>query len=110
MADIVNAVIKSAHLGYEGHGILTAMVTFEWGDHAQSFPQYNLNGTMCAPFIKGMLGAVGVDFWGQLVGKYVRLEVQDGWKPQRVGHIVHDVWFSPQECSEECLKQEATVG
>jgi hypothetical protein len=90
MADIVNATIKSTTFGYEGHGILTAMVTFEWGDRVQSFPAYNLNGPLCAPFVKGLLDAVGVDRWEDLRGKVVRLELSEGWKPMAVFHIVDD--------------------
>lgn len=112
MADIVNAKITSTTFGYEGHGILTAMVTFMWGgkagdDRVQSFPAYNLNGPLCAPFVKGLLDALGVDRWEGVKGQVVRLELEEGWRPIAVGHIIHDRWFNPRECAAR-VEEEAS--
>ncbi len=63
------AKVIEAFLGYEGHGILTCNLVFDYGSRQQATPQYNLKGEGEAyRFISGFMGACGVDSWDEIVG------------------------------------------
>ena len=57
------AKIKESFLGYEDHGILTIYLRVEYGDgSSQSIGGYQLD-FRCGTWVKGILGATGVDEW-----------------------------------------------
>lgn len=77
-------VITAAALGFEDHGILTASITLDYGGMSQTVggfamsvsanhpPDEWANATpLAADFIIGVLNAVGVERWDQLVGRHV---------------------------------------
>lgn len=104
-AEIVNARIESTMLGIEDHGIMTFMVTLNYGSSGQgydgySFDSYNketkkrVGNAFGIEAIRSLLEAVGVTCWEDLKGKYVRVEREEGWsgKIYAVGHIVESKW------------------
>lgn len=59
-----NAIITSAEIYIEDHGILTATVRLDYGSVVQGFGGYNLDMDGEAKmFIRGCLRAAGVDKW-----------------------------------------------
>jgi hypothetical protein len=106
MAEIQNAKIVGTMLGYEDHGVLTAMVTLDFGGSVQGFGGYffqNYNevtkrqeGTAFGvEFIASVLKTVGVDTWEQLKGQHVRVD-RDGHEIRRIGHLIENKWFTPK--------------
>lgn len=109
MADIEikNAIIKSTHLGKEDHGIMSAMVTLDYGGAQQGFGGYCLDtydekkkkrvGTEYGMrFIMELMAAVGVEKWEDLPGTHVRVKAEYA-HIHAIGHIIHDSWFSPED-------------
>jgi hypothetical protein len=102
-----NAKITGTSLGYEDHGILTAMLHLDYGGSGQGFGGYQLDSyskelggriphKACGLFIQRVLEVVGVDKWEDLNGKHIR--VQSTWdKVHAIGHILNDKWFIPEE-------------
>lgn len=88
-----NAIIKSARIFIEDHGILTAFLDLDYGGVCQGFGGYALERT-AGEFIRKTLDVVGVASWDQLVGKTVRVTA-DRNKIYQLGHIVNDRWFDP---------------
>lgn len=96
--EIKNATIRNTMLGFEGHGILTAMITVDYGGSCQGFGGYRMDGgdDFLGKSIINVLNAVGVDSWESLKGKHVRIEKEDSWngKIVRIGNFLEDKWFS----------------
>lgn len=120
---IRNAKIARTALGYEDHGIFTAMLYLEWGGGGQGFGGYGLDqyvkdsdriGTAAGlTFVMRCCETAGVATWEQLVGKHIRIE-HDWSKIHRIGHITDDdKWFDPaamfEEMRPETEKQRAKV-
>jgi len=104
-SEIVNARIESTMLGIEDHGIMTFMITLDYGGSGQgyggyAFDSYNketkkrVGSAFGIEAIRSLLEAVGVTCWEDLEGKYVRVEREEGWsgKIYSVGHIVEPNW------------------
>lgn len=88
-----NAIIESATIGYEDHGILIFMLDLRHGECThQGFGGYALK----ADHIKKILDVAGVQSWDQLKGKTIRIVRHDGFI-QKIGHIIEDKWFDPRE-------------
>ncbi len=100
----VNAVITGTTLGPEGHGILSAILTLDYGDGtAQGFGGYNLT-RCCGTFVRRVLEVAGVDCWEKLAGRAVRVKREDGFNGRavRLGHYIRDDWFDPMaDCEAE---------
>jgi len=64
------AKITSTHLGFEDHGIFTAMLHVTYGGAGQGVGGYAIAG-MAGEFITSLLRACGVDRWEKLVGRTV---------------------------------------
>lgn len=88
------AKITDTMLGYEGHGILTCVLTVDYGGSAQGIGMYSLDepvrdendtflrrqGTAFgAEFIARIIKACGVDTWEQVKGRtiYVLLDLSE---------------------------------
>jgi len=109
MSVIVNAVIKSAEITNDDHGLLSAWVTLSYGSSSvQGFGGYSLylpksfdHHTLESPaghFIWRVMEVSGVSKWSQLPGKTIRVKKTDEWGSiLAIGHIVNDDWFSPEE-------------
>lgn len=99
--EIKNAKIESTSFGFEGHGILSSTITFDYGGGGhQGFGGFALAGTedkpnqVCGLWLTQVLKVVGVEKWEELVGKYVRVKIRDG-RIVEIGHITEDKWFNP---------------
>jgi hypothetical protein len=105
--EIKNAVIKSAEITNDDHGLLTAWLTLDYGGSGQGFGGYSLylpksfthhsmNINYAGHFIWRVMEIAGVNKWSQLTGKTVRVK-QEHSGVHAIGHIVKDDWFNPQE-------------
>lgn len=103
--EIKNAIITGTNLGYESHGILTCMISLNYGGSGQGFGGYALdkwngkerNGTAYGTeFIRRIIKTVGVENWEDLKGKHVRVDASWG-KVHGIGNIIEDKWFYPEK-------------
>jgi hypothetical protein len=104
---IKNAQISDTMLGFEDHGIMTALVSLDFGGASQGFGGYALGGAFGVEFIKKVLRVVGVDHWEQLQGQHVRADF-DGSKVYRLGNILRDDWFDPAALAQELAANDGT--
>lgn len=108
---IQNAVIESTMLGQEDHGILTCFLMLNYGGSGQGFGGWALDeprrdsadkflgrfGTAWGmQFIAGVLKVLEVSSWEKLPGTHCRADADHG-KVYRIGHILKDRWFDPNE-------------
>jgi hypothetical protein len=103
-----NAVIKSARITDDDHGLLTAWLDLDYGGSGQgfggftlylpkSFKHHNPQGPNYAGhFIWRVMEIAGVSDWNDLPGKTIRVR-QEHSKVHAIGHIVKDDWFCPAE-------------
>lgn len=103
-----NAVIESATIANDDHGLLTAWVHLNYGGSGQSFGGYVLylpndffhhdsgGPNYAGHFIWRVMEVAGVSEWGKLAGKTVRVRCEHS-KVHAIGHIVKDVWFDPSK-------------
>ena len=104
--EVVNAVIESAKIEIEDHGILTAGLFLDYSGSGQEFGGYCLGssrplqdkGNIMGHFIRRILEVVGVSDWDNLKGKTIRVKKPRGWGGtiKSIGHIVKDDWFCPE--------------
>jgi hypothetical protein len=92
--EIKNGKITSTMLGFEDHGILTASITIDFGHSRQGFGGYSLGETYTDQWVRGVIKAVGVQSWEELVGTFVRVKTKDRLITS-IGHIIEDSWFLP---------------
>lgn len=102
--NIVNARISSTMLGIEDHGIMTFMISLDYGGMAQGYGGYamdsynpttkkRIGSSFGIEAIRFILETVGVDRWENLLGKYVRVERGDNYgKIIAIGNIIEDKW------------------
>ena len=88
-----NAVITTARIFIEDHGILTCFIDLDYGDSRQGFGGYD-NRENLALFVSEILKVVGVNNWSDLPGKTIRV-VGTHSKIESIGHIVKDIFFTP---------------
>lgn len=104
--EIRNAIIESATITNDDHGLLTAWIHLDYGGMSQGFGGYalylpkgfkhhNINGT-AGHFIWRAMEVAGVDEWSKLKGKSVRVK-QNHNGVYAIGHIIKDDWFCPKE-------------
>ena len=114
---IRNAIIKSARLLVDDHGILSAWLDLDYGGSGQRFGGYGLylpksftHHNQAGPnyaghFIWRCMEIAGVTDWSRMAGKTIRAEYADG-PIIRIGHIINDDWFN---CGEDFQKMTAEV-
>lgn len=102
-----NAVIESATITNEDHGLLSAWITLDYGGSGQDFGGYSLylpkslkhhknQPNFAGHFIWRVMEVAGVSEWSQLKGKTIRVRKEDEWgRIISIGHIVKDDWFDP---------------
>ena len=104
--EIKNAVIKSAYISNDNHGILDAGLSLDYGGTCQHFGGYALYipkgfkhhslQSVAGHFIWRIMEIAGVGEWSELVGKTIR--VKASWSAvYAVGHIVKNDWFCPEK-------------
>lgn len=114
--EIKNAQIRSTHLGYEDHGILTYMLHVEGDGWGCGFGGFGLDSWSMSrdrrfatngyglESIRAILDTVGVKTWEELPGKHIRVEGGGlGSKILRIGHITKELWFDPAKLAESFL-------
>lgn len=101
--EIFNGKIVRTHLGFEDHGILTAMITIDRGGCQQGLGGFGFGyndsktkkfvpSSNCAFFIKRVLDTLQLQKWEDLEGALIRVERSDGLLVA-IGHIIDDQWF-----------------
>lgn len=128
MSIIVNARITGTMLGVEDHGILSSMVSLDYGGTCQGFGGYAFDEPVFGPggrkmgdfkgrrgcafgmeFIRRFLEVVGVDKWEDLKGRHVRVRKTDEWGAiEAIGNIIKDDWFDPKALAEQMRQKEAS--
>jgi hypothetical protein len=100
-----NAVITSATITNDDHGLLSAWISLDYGGSGQSFGGYALylpksfrhhkvDSGYAGHFIWRVMEVADVSEWSKLKGKTVRVKREHS-KVHAIGHIVKDDWFDP---------------
>jgi hypothetical protein len=69
----IPAVIRSAEIGYEGHGILTVKLDLDYGGSSQGVPGYNAGpgSNSLAVVVTALLRLTGADDFSKVAGSHV---------------------------------------
>lgn len=110
MKEIENARITEADLSMADHGCFTLALTLQGDGWAVVFGGRCLGkGYLGAEKFEGsskgieeimrIMDVVGVDKFSQLEGKYIRVDISDGWGATitKIGNIIEDKWFDYKE-------------
>lgn len=101
-----NAVIKSARITSDDHGLLSAWLDLDYGGTGQGFGGYCLYLpksfthhqllSHAGHFLWRVMEVAGVTEWSDLPGKTIRVQAEHS-KVHAIGHIVKDDWFNPSK-------------
>lgn len=108
---IKNAIITSAEITNDDHGLLTAWLFLDYGGSGQGFGGYALylpedfkhhkkDVSYCGHFIWRVMEVAEVSKWSELKGKTIRVQMDKdglGGKIEAIGHIVKNNFFNPSK-------------
>jgi len=105
---VCNAVIKSAVITADDHGLLSAWLMLDYGGSGQGFGGYSLylpksftHHELLSPaghFIWRCMEIAGVTKWDYMTGKTIRVRKNGNFGIiAAIGHIINDDWFCPKE-------------
>ncbi len=115
---IQNAVITSAEISNDDHGLLTAWLMLDYGGSGQgfggialylpkSFNHHRVDMGFAGHWIWRVMEIAGVSRWSQLPGKTIRVRKPEEYGGiDAIGHIVKDDWFDPGSDFAPFCKQE----
>jgi hypothetical protein len=107
---IKNAVIDSATITNDDHGLLTAWLHLNYGNSGcqgfggsalylpKGFKHHDITHQYAGHWIWRIMEIAEVSEWSKLKGKSIRVELDKdglGGIIQAIGHIVKDDWFNP---------------
>lgn len=103
--EIKNAIIESATITNDDHGVLSAWVHLKYEGSGQGFGGFVLylpkdfthatnQRNYAGHFIWRVMEIAGVSEWSRLSGKTVRAETNRS-QVKAIGHIVNNDWFDP---------------
>lgn len=103
---IYNAKINSTSLEFEDHGCLCLNLYLVHEGGHQMFGGYNLmskfqkefkrdGGDHAGWYIKRVFDICEVDNYKDLIGKAIRVKIEDGLI-KAIGNIINDDWFEPR--------------
>jgi len=113
-----NAIIKSARLTSDDHGLLSAWLDLDYGGTGQGFGGYSLylpkpythhdlqGPNYAGHFIWRVMEVAGVTEWSNLPGRTIRARCEH-ISVHAIGHIVKDDWFNPGADFEQMRKGRA---
>lgn len=110
MSEIKNAIIKSATITNDDHGVLSAWLMLDYGGSGQGFGGLALYlpkgyahhklASVAGHFIWRCMEVADVTRWENLAGKTIRVKAEHS-RVYAIGHIVKDDWFCPSEDFKE---------
>lgn len=106
MSETKNAVISSAVISNDDHGLLTAWLHLDYGGSGQGFggyalylPKYFSHSTnqrnYAGHFIWRCMEVAEVSEWSKMKGRTIRVRAAHN-QIHAIGHIVKDDWFDPK--------------
>lgn len=96
MREMKNAVISAAKLELENVVLITIELRYGGGSF-QAFGAYQLADPYAGLFIRRVLQIAGASSWDELVGRPLRVRIDDKGFVYSIGHFLDDRWFTPRE-------------